>query len=71
MFYIRDRDELEKLLEGDDELKSLKEILEDISTCDDLYENYTKSELENVAVAKEYAEDMAKAMAKDMTEDMA
>ena len=71
IFLTRNKKELEKLVKGDEEMSKLREILDDISTCDDLCEKYTKSELENIVVAEDMAHEMANEMARDMAKDMA
>ena len=71
IFKTRDKDKLEYLLKGDEEIMNLRKAIEDISSNEDLYEKYTKSELENIVEAELMAKDMAKDMAEDMAKDMA
>ena len=70
IFKTRDKDKLEYLLKGDEEIMNLRKAIEDISSNEDLYEKYTKSELENIVEAELMAKDMAKDMAEDVTKDM-
>ena len=71
IFKTRDKDKLEYLLKGDEEIMNLRKAIEDISSNEDLYEKYTKSELENIVEAELMAKDMAKDMAKEKAKDMA
>ncbi|MGM9879579.1 MAG: hypothetical protein ACI31R_06130, partial [Bacilli bacterium] len=75
IFRIRDRKRLEKLLKGDEELMELGKIVEDISTDEDLYEKYTKSELESIIEiekkSKELAEEKFKEIKKQRVKELA
>lgn len=62
---------LEELLKGDEEFMELKKAIEDISSDEDLYEKYTKSELEYIVETEIRAKELAEKLAEEKAEEKA
>lgn len=71
IFKTRDKEMLEELLKGDEEFMELKKAIEDISSDEDLYEKYTKSELEYIVEAEIRAKELAEKLAEEKAEEKA
>lgn len=53
IFFVREREVLEKLLKGDEEFMELKEVQEQIANDEEIYDEYSKSELYAMAEREE------------------
>ena len=71
IFKTRDKEMLEELLKGDEEFMELKKAIEDISSDEDLYEKYTKSELEYIVETEIRAKELAEKLAEEKAEKLA
>ena len=57
IFFVREREVLEKLLKGDEEFMELKEVQEQIANDEEIYDEYSKSELYAMAEREEGKEE--------------
>lgn len=65
LFKVRTREKMDALIRGDENLMEIKKIYEDIANDKEFVEEYTKEELERIALAEQRNIEIAKSMLSD------